>query len=57
MAVPTDIPEPGRTGYPEAIRDLIERAILAADGRSFVLFTAYSLLRRVHGELASYNFV
>jgi len=26
--------------------------VLAADGRSFVLFTAYSLLRRVHGELA-----
>ncbi len=52
VAVPTDIPEPGRTGYPEAVRDLTERAILAAEGRTFVLFTAYSLLRRVHGELA-----
>jgi ATP-dependent DNA helicase DinG len=52
LAIPTDIPEPGRPGYPEMVRDLTERAILAADGRSFVLFTAYSLLRRVHGELA-----
>jgi ATP-dependent DNA helicase DinG len=52
VAVPTDIPEPGRPGYTEMIRDLTERGILAADGRTFVLFTAYSLLRRVHGELA-----
>ena len=52
LAVPTDVPEPGRPGYPEMVRDLAERAVLASDGRSFVLFTAYSLLRRVHGELA-----
>ena len=52
VAVPTDLPEPGKSGYPEAVRDLTERAVLVADGRSFVLFTAYSLLRRVHGELA-----
>lgn len=52
LAIPTDIPEPGRPGFTEAIGDLIERALLAADGRSFVLFTAYSLLRRIHGELA-----
>lgn len=52
VAVPTDIPEPGKSGYPEAVRDLTERAVLLADGRSFVLFTAYTLLRRVHGELA-----
>ncbi len=52
VVVPTDVPEPGRGGYSEMVRDLSERAIVAADGRSFVLFTAYSLLRRVHGELA-----
>ncbi len=52
VAVPTDIPEPGRTGYPESIRDLTERSLLAADGRTFVLFTAYSLLRRVFAEIA-----
>jgi ATP-dependent DNA helicase DinG len=52
LAVPTDIPEPDRPGYTETVRDLIEQALLAADGRSFVLFTAYSLLRRIHGELS-----
>ncbi|MBW2689649.1 MAG: DEAD/DEAH box helicase family protein [Deltaproteobacteria bacterium] len=52
LAIPTDIPEPGRPGYTEAVRDLTEQALLAADGRSFVLFTAYSLLRRIHGELS-----
>jgi len=52
VAIPADLPEPGRAGYPEAVRDLTERAILAADGRTFALFTAYSLLRRVHGEIA-----
>jgi ATP-dependent DNA helicase DinG len=52
VAVPTDIPEPGKPGYAEAVRDLTERAVLLADGRSFVLFTAYTLLKRVHCELA-----
>jgi ATP-dependent DNA helicase DinG len=52
VAIPTDIPEPGRTGYAEMVRDLAEQAILTADGRSFVLFTAYSLLRLVYGEIA-----
>ncbi len=52
LAVPTDIPEPGRNGYAEAVRDLTEKALLLADGRSFVLFTAYSLLRRIHSELS-----
>ena len=52
VGVPTDVPEPGRGGYGEMVRDLSERAIVAADGRTFVLFTAYSLLRKVHSELA-----
>jgi ATP-dependent DNA helicase DinG len=52
VGVPTDIPEPGRPGFGEMVRDLSERAIVAADGRTFVLFTAYSLLRQVYGELA-----
>lgn len=52
VAVPGDVPEPGRAGYPAMVRDLVERAVLAADGRTFALFTAYGLLRQVHGELA-----
>jgi len=52
LAIPANIPEPGAPGYAEAVSELCERAIVAADGRTFVLFTAYSLLRRVHAELA-----
>ncbi len=52
LAIPTDIPEPGAPGFTEAVRDITEQALLAADGRSFVLFTAYSLLRRIHAELS-----
>jgi ATP-dependent DNA helicase DinG len=52
LGLPTDLPPPGAPGFPEAARDAIEQAILAADGRTFVLFTAYSLLRRLHAELA-----
>ena len=51
VAIPTDIPEPGQSGFQEAVCNLVEKAVLLADGRSFVLFTAYSLLRRVHSEL------
>ena len=52
LAVPSDNPAPGQSGYPEMLRDQIEQAICTAGGRTFVLFTAYSMLRRIHSELA-----
>ncbi len=52
LAVPSDNPAPGQDGYPEMLREQVEQAILAAGGRTFVLFTAYSMLRRIHAELA-----
>ncbi len=52
LAAPKDIPMPGDRGYAEMLIEQIEQAIIAADGRTFVLFTAYSMLRRVHAELA-----
>jgi len=52
LLIPADVPEPGQYGYPEMVARLVEQGVLAADGRSFVLFTAYSLLRRVYDELA-----
>ncbi|PLX75367.1 MAG: helicase [Desulfuromonas sp.] len=52
LAVPGDIPEPGRDGFTEAVRDLVEQVLRLTAGGSFVLFTSYSLLRRVHDELA-----
>ncbi|PLX90101.1 MAG: helicase [Desulfuromonas sp.] len=52
VAIPTDIPEPGRAGFAEAVRDAVEQGVLLTEGRSFVLFTAYSLLRQVYEQLA-----
>ncbi len=52
VAIPADLPEPGRPGFAEAVRDAVEKAVRCSHGRSFVLFTAYSLLRQVHDELA-----
>ncbi len=52
VAVPTDLPEPGKPGFAEAVRDAVEKALLASGGRSFVLFTSYALLRQVHEGIA-----
>jgi len=52
VAVPNDLPEPGKPGFSEAVRDAVEKAVLASHGRSFVLFTSYALLRQVHEELS-----
>jgi ATP-dependent DNA helicase DinG len=52
VAVPRDLPEPGSSDYPAMVRALCERAIVAADGRTFALFTAYSLLKAVFAEAA-----
>lgn len=52
VAIPTDLPEPGKPGFNEAVRDAVEKALLCSQGRSFVLFTSYYLLRQVHGELS-----
>lgn len=52
LAVPVDIPEPGKPGFREAIADFCEKALLLAGGRSFVLFTSYQLLRQVHAQIS-----
>jgi len=52
VAIPTDLPEPGRPGFAEAVRDAVEKGLLLAGGRSFVLFTSYALLRQVHEQVA-----
>lgn len=52
VALPTDLPEPGKPGFTEAVRDAVEKAVLCSGGRSFVLFTSYALLRQVYEELS-----
>lgn len=50
VAVPEDIPEPAAGGYADALAAICEKAALAADGRSLILFTAYALLAKVYAE-------
>lgn len=52
VAVPNDLPEPGKPGFAEAVRDAVEKGVLSSGGRSFVLFTSYALLQQVHAELS-----
>ena len=52
VALPTDLPEPGKPGFAAAVRDAVEQAVLCSEGRSFVLFTSYVLLRQVYEELS-----
>lgn len=51
VAVPTDIVPPTHKDYAAMLSEQVEQAVLASKGRSFVLFTAYSLLRKLFNEL------
>ncbi|MCD6527177.1 MAG: helicase [Desulfuromonas sp.] len=51
VAVPTDIAPPTHNSYAAMLSSQIEQAVQASNGRSFVLFTAYSLLRKLYNEL------
>jgi len=46
LGLPSDLPEPGRPGYDDAVADTLCALIEAARGRTFVLFTSYAALRR-----------
>lgn len=51
IAVPTDIVAPNHDSYPAMLLEQIELATTASRGRTFVLFTAYSLLRKLYNQL------
>lgn len=46
LAIPADLPQPGRPGYEEATHEVIAGAARAAGGGTFALFTSYSALQR-----------
>ncbi len=52
LGLPSDLPEPGRPGYDDAVADTLCALIEAARGRTFVLFTSYSALRRAADAVA-----
>jgi ATP-dependent DNA helicase DinG len=51
LGLPTDLPEPGRPDYDAAVGAAVCALIEAARGRTFVLFTSYSALRRAADEV------
>jgi len=51
IGIPTDIPNPTSPDFAGALAGLVRRSVELSDGRAFVLFTAYGLLRKVHGTL------
>jgi DNA polymerase-3 subunit epsilon/ATP-dependent DNA helicase DinG len=48
LLVPSDIPEPGATDYPDALSRALVDLARAAGGRALALFTSYAALRAVH---------
>ena len=53
LVVPKDMPEPGRddANYERAAIEKIRRYVEQTDGRAFVLFTSYAMMRRVADAL------
>ena len=48
MGIPMDLPDPDAGAFAERLARLVQATVTLTDGRAFVLFTSYSLLRRVH---------
>jgi len=51
VAIPTDIPEPGQTGYSDKVKSVITKAVKASSGNALILFTSYYLLEKVYKEI------
>jgi ATP-dependent DNA helicase DinG len=51
MGVPMDMPDPDSRDFADALARLVQDTVTLTGGSAFVLFTAYSLLRRVHQML------
>lgn len=51
VGIPTDIPAPNDREFSAQLERLLLESIKASQGRSFVLFTAYSLLNRMYEAL------
>ena len=51
LYVPTGMPDPNSSDYPDAVMEAAYPAIVAAGGRAFVLCTSLRAMRRIHGLL------
>jgi ATP-dependent DNA helicase DinG len=52
LGIPRDIPSPDHRNFAAELGRLVLESIQISQGRALVLFTSYSLLRRIHQELA-----
>jgi len=52
LGIPQDIPSPDHPNFAAELGRLVLESIRISRGRALVLFTSYSLLRRIHQELA-----
>ncbi|HZV83060.1 MAG TPA: helicase C-terminal domain-containing protein, partial [Geobacteraceae bacterium] len=52
VGVPADMPEPTGKAFEAAAAAFILKSLVISQGRAFVLFTSYDLLRRIHARLA-----
>ena len=53
LGIPQDIPSPDHRNFAAELGRVVLESIQISQGRALVLFTSYSLLRRIHQELAS----
>jgi len=54
MYIEADLPEPNLSHFTEAAAEAIKKYLLMTDGRAFVLFTSYSMLKDMAGQLAEW---
>jgi ATP-dependent DNA helicase DinG len=52
LGIPQDIPSPDHRNFGAELGRLVLESIQISQGRALVLFTSYTLLRRIHQELA-----
>ena len=52
LGIPQDIPSPDHRQFAAELGRLVLESIQISQGRALVLFTSYSMLRRIHQELA-----
>jgi ATP-dependent DNA helicase DinG len=54
MYIESDLPEPNSADFQPKAIEAIKKYLLKTDGRAFVLFTSYSMLRNMADELSSW---
>jgi len=51
LGIPQDIPSPDHPGFSAELSQLVLESVRISEGRALVLFTSYSLLRKIYHEL------